>query len=96
MLQNNEKSTVLQLRVTPKVKQTAKKLLEFNGLTLSRGIQNFLSNISLHEDALMLAFDQPKISKKKLAQWENEVAHDLKHAKRFLSTKEAIKHLRTL
>lgn len=96
MIKNNLKTTVLQLRVAPKTKNAAQKLLESKGLTLSHAVHNFLNNLSLHEDALMLAYDQPKISERTLKRWEGEVAYELEHAKKFNSTKEAIKHLKSL
>ncbi len=92
----NIKSTVLQLRTTPKTKKIAQSILEKKGLTLSSAVNNFLNNLALHEDALMLAYDQPKISEKTLKRWESEIKYELQHAKRFNSAKEAIKHLRSL
>lgn len=96
MIKNNLKTTVLQLRVAPKTKKLAQKLLESKGLTLSHAVHNFLNNLALHEDALMLAYDQPKISERTLKRWESEVAYELEHAKKFSSTKSAIKHLKSL
>lgn len=96
MIKSNIKSTVLQLRVAPKTKKNAQKFLESKGLTLSYAVHNFLNNLSLHEDALMLAYDQPKISERTLKRWESEVLYELQHAKRFNSGKEAIKYLKSL
>jgi antitoxin component of RelBE/YafQ-DinJ toxin-antitoxin module len=96
MIKQNLKTTVLQLRVAPKTKHSAQKLLESKGLTLSHAVHNFLNNLSLHEDALMLAYDQPKISERTLKRWEGEVLYEVEHAKKFASTKEAIKHLKSL
>lgn len=95
-VKSNLKSTVLQLRTTPKTKKTAQRILESNGLTLSYAVNNFLNNLSLHEDALMLAYNQPKISEATLKRWEREVKAELKVAKQFVSTKEALKHLKSL
>lgn len=96
MIKNNLKTTMLQLRVAPKTKQAAQKLLESKGLTLSHAVHNFLTNVTLHEDALMLAYNQPKISERTLKRWEGEVAYELEHAKKFSSAKAAIKHLKSL
>lgn len=96
MIKSNTKSSVIQLRVTPKTKKTAQKILESNGLSLSNALDNFLNNLSLHEDALMLAYNQPKISEKLLSRLENEIKYELQSAKRFNSSKDAIKHLRSL
>lgn len=96
MLKNNLKTSVVQLRVAPKTKDAALKILRSQGLTLSYAVHNFLKNLTLHEEALMLAYDQPKISEKTLKRWESEVVNELKHAKRFSSKKEAMKHLRSL
>lgn len=96
MIKNNLKTTVLQLRVAPNTKNKAQKILESKGLTLSYAVHNFLNNLALHEDALMLAYDQPKISERTLKRWEAEVVHDLVQAKKFSSKKEAVKHLKSL
>ena len=96
MIKNNLKTTVLQLRVAPSTKSKAQKLLESKGLTLSHAVHNFLNNLALHEDALMLAYDQPKISERTLKRWEGEVAYELEHSKKFKTAKEAIKHLKSL
>lgn len=96
MIQNNLKTTVLQLRVAPNTKSKAQKLLASKGLTLSHAVHNFLNNLALHEDALMLAYDQPKISERTLKRWEGEVLYELEHSKKFSSKKEAIKHLKSL
>lgn len=96
MIKNSTKSTVLQLRMSPKTKETAQKLLRSKGLTLSYAVNNFLNNIALHEDAMLLAYDQPKISEKTLKRWEKEIKAEVKTAKRFSSAKEAIAYLRSL
>lgn len=96
MIKNNLKTTVLQLRVAPKTKNKAQKILESKGLTLSHAVHNFLNNLALHDDALMLAYEQPKISERTLKRWEAEVIYELEHAKKFDSKKEAIKHLKSL
>jgi antitoxin component of RelBE/YafQ-DinJ toxin-antitoxin module len=96
MIKSNIKSTVIQLRVTPKTKKMAQKILGSKGLTLSNAVDNFLNNLSLHEDALMLAYDQPKISAATIKRWESEIIHELNNVKRFNSSKEAIKHLKLL
>ncbi len=96
MIKNNLKTTVLQLRVSPNTKSKAQKILNSKGLTLSHAVHNFLNNLALHEDALMLAYDQPKISERTLKRWEAEVAHELAHAKKFNSKNEAIKHLKSV
>lgn len=77
--------TTLSIRIEEKTKKAAQKTLESLGLDLSSAVKMFLHQVVLEQGIPFKPSRTPQDIRKK---WDDEVAHALKHGKRYSSAKE--------
>ena len=81
---------VINIRTDKEVRDQAKKIFSKMGLSTSAGINLFLRQVIAEKG---LPFIPTRNPKKLRMRWDAEVAHALKHGKRYSSAEELMKDI---